>query len=107
MAAGDRIPRSMVQRMKPEPASPDQRVPSQSNTAMRGAREWTAAWNSDVENISAVCAGVLVELMVPFGGAGRGATNAGPGGHPPPPYLRAQSIQNTRLSSGPRSGPDG
>ena len=35
---GERMPCSMVQRMKPEPASPDQRVPSQSKTAMTGSR---------------------------------------------------------------------
>jgi hypothetical protein len=35
--------------MKEEPASPDQRVPSQSNTAILGEREWTRAWKSGVE----------------------------------------------------------
>jgi hypothetical protein len=39
---------SMVQCMNEEPASPDQRVPSQSKTAMRGFRAWTRAWNSGV-----------------------------------------------------------
>jgi hypothetical protein len=34
--------------MKAEPASPDQRVPSQSNTAMRGFRAWTRVWKSAV-----------------------------------------------------------
>jgi hypothetical protein len=34
--------------MKVEPASPDQRVPSQSNTATRGFRAWTRVWNSAV-----------------------------------------------------------
>jgi hypothetical protein len=37
--------------MKVEPASPDQRVPSQSNTAMRGLRAWTRAWNSVVVRV--------------------------------------------------------
>ena len=36
----------MVQCMKPEPASPDQRVPSQSKTAMVGERSRTDWWNS-------------------------------------------------------------
>jgi hypothetical protein len=35
--------------MKEEPASPDQRVPSQSKTAICGEREWTRAWKSGVE----------------------------------------------------------
>src|SRR5438067_6767279 len=48
MASGERILRSTVQRMKPEPASPDQRVPSQSKTATLGASDLTAAWNSAV-----------------------------------------------------------
>ena len=34
--------------MKAEPASPDQRVPSQSKTAMRGESAWTAAWKAGV-----------------------------------------------------------
>jgi hypothetical protein len=37
--------------MKVDPASPDQRVPSQSNTAMRGWRAWTRAWKSAVVRV--------------------------------------------------------
>jgi len=48
--AGDK-PVSTVQFIKPEPASGDQRVPSQSKTAMRGARAWTAERNSGVERV--------------------------------------------------------
>jgi len=45
--------------MKEVPASPDQRVPSQSNTATRGERAWTRAWKSAV--VRMVGAG-MVEL---------------------------------------------
>ena len=41
----------MVQRMKVEPASPDQRVPSQSKTATLGERAWTLAWNCPVVSV--------------------------------------------------------
>ena len=41
----------MVQFMKPEPASADQRVPSQSNTAMVGESACTALWNSAVVRV--------------------------------------------------------
>jgi hypothetical protein len=37
--------------MKPTPASPDQRVPSQSKTATVGASAWTAAWKPSVESV--------------------------------------------------------
>ena len=63
---GESRPCSMVQRMKPEPASPDQRVPSQSKTAMRGARARTDVWNSAVVRIWAACAAVLVEVNASF-----------------------------------------
>src|ERR1039457_3067783 len=71
MAWGERMPRApspwpMVQRMKPVPASPDQSVPSQSKIATTGFRPRTVAWNSGVENIFAVCAGVLVRLNASF-----------------------------------------
>ena len=65
----------MVQRMKVEPASPDQRVPSQSNTAMLGFRAWTRAWNSVVVRIKrAPWVMVLVE-QEGGGGSNRGGVN--------------------------------
>src|ERR1035437_6327774 len=92
MASGDRMPCSMVQRMKPEPASPDQRVPSQSKTATRGARAWTAAWNSAVEIISTAGAGVSIGLILPFCDARLKAP-------PLPPVLTSQSPSNKGLRS--------
>jgi hypothetical protein len=44
----------MDQRMKAEPASPDQRVPSQSNTATRGDSAWTRTWKAAVVSRSGV-----------------------------------------------------
>lgn len=52
----------MVQRMKEEPASPDQRVPSQSNTAIWGLRAWTRAWKAAVVRRAGVGVGVKREL---------------------------------------------
>jgi hypothetical protein len=49
----------MDQNMKEEPASPDQRVPSQSKTARRGARWWTRAKSSAV--VRGVRSGAVVK----------------------------------------------
>src|ERR1039457_2771953 len=94
MAWGERMPRApspwpMVQRMKPVPASPDQSMPSQSKIATTGFRPRTVAWNSGVENIFAVCAGVLVRLNASF----LRCEDEGP----PPSPLNQHDLPNKRL----------
>jgi len=55
--------------MKAEPASPDQRVPSQSNTAIFGERERTRAWKSGVVRRRAV---LLSDKGLPLGALAAG-----------------------------------
>src|SRR5271170_3788801 len=54
----------MLQCMKPEPASPDQRVPSQSKTAIWGERSRTDWWNSaGVRTFGRTCGTVCSTLL--------------------------------------------
>jgi hypothetical protein len=53
----------MVHHMKEEPASPDQRVPSQSKTARRGSRASTRARNWVVVRVSGAVADCDVEMV--------------------------------------------
>jgi hypothetical protein len=52
--------------MKPEPESGDQRVPSQSKTATRGARWWTRAKKGSVVRAE-IWAGGAVKIEAPKG----------------------------------------